>query len=137
VIEDAFGISGTAPAVDMRWAASFITEHSAKKRVEIGYLGEDALGGCYRKINGEVPLDGAMIPFCIEAWVGAKRAAKDDDTDFTVHPLINRSFALAELTGFADSNGCCCGAAVSTFGSSGQSGRNTTSTSASSLPICG
>jgi hypothetical protein len=52
-----------------------------------------------------VSLDGALIPFCVEAWIAASHADKDDNPYLVFHPLINRSFALAKITGYADSTG--------------------------------
>jgi hypothetical protein len=77
----------------------------AAKPVIIGSIGEDALGGFYRKIEDTVLIEGAIIPVCVEAWVDCTHVDKGEDGFFRFSPIINRGIALAELTHFADSEG--------------------------------
>jgi len=102
VIADAFGIIGTEPEKTLEWAAQFIAQHPAACS-NIGEIGEEPIGGHYRKVTGQTVIDGATIPFCIEAWVTAK--AVDEATYTATHPLLNRSLCLARLYGHADSTG--------------------------------
>ena len=102
VIADAFGITGTQPEKTLEWAAQFIAQHSARGG-NVGEIGEEVIGGHYRKVTGQTVIDGATIPFCIEAWVTAK--AVDEVTYTTTHPLLNRSLCLARLYSLADSTG--------------------------------
>jgi hypothetical protein len=104
VIADAFGITGTQPEKTLEWAAQFIAQHPAA-RSDIGEIGEEAIGGHYRKVTGQAVIDGATVPFCVEAWVTAETVEKDEDTFTATHPLLNRSPCLAWLYGHADSTG--------------------------------
>jgi hypothetical protein len=82
VIEDAFAISDTEPAADLSWTAAFIADHATGARESngaIGELGENAIGGYYGKAARSLMLDGALIPFCVETWVRAEHAGKDDN----------------------------------------------------------
>ena len=105
VIADAFGIAGTAPEADLDWATKFIADHPPAGNINIGSISEDAIGGHYRKISGRALIDGAAIPYCVEAWVTAKAAEKDEETYLASHPLLNRSPTLASIIGYADSTG--------------------------------
>ena len=98
VIADAFGITGTQPEKTLEWAAQFIAQHPAA-RSDIGEIGEEAIGGHYRKVTGQAVIDGATVPFCVEAWVTAETVEKDEDTVTVAHPLLNRSLCLARLYG--------------------------------------
>jgi hypothetical protein len=73
--------------------------------VDIGELGESTFNGYYRKVQSTATIEGATIPFTIEAWVDCEPGENDDNTHFYWHPLINRSLALAKLTWHADSQG--------------------------------
>jgi hypothetical protein len=68
-------------------------------------IGETAVPFCYRIIRGTIEIDGAVIPFCVEAWVGANNAERDEGTAYMFHPFINRTLTLANLTYWADSAG--------------------------------
>jgi hypothetical protein len=70
----------------------------------IGEIGHVFLG-CYRIVHGTALIDEAATPFCIEAWVGAETADKDENTGWLIHPYINRTKTLALLTYWADSAG--------------------------------
>ena len=104
VIADAFGITGTQPEKTLEWAAQFIAQHSARGG-NVGEIGAEVIGGHYRKVTGQTVIDGATVPFCVEAWVTAETVEKDENTYTTAHPLLNRSPCLAPLYGHADSTG--------------------------------
>jgi hypothetical protein len=104
VIEDAFGIAGTEPDLSVDWAARFLDEH-ASGATAIGHLGKDALAGRYAKAEGMANLDDAHIPFCVEAWISAETAERDEETSFWFYPLLNRSPSLARLIYHSDSAG--------------------------------
>jgi len=67
------------------------------KHVSIGSIGEEFLGGYYRKVEDEATIEGAGIPVCVEAWIDCKHAEKDSRTWDTFSPIINRGISLAEL----------------------------------------
>jgi hypothetical protein len=73
--------------------------------VDIGELGEGAFSSYYRKVQGTATIEGATIPFSVEAWVDCEPVENGEDTYTYWHPLINRSLALAKLTWHADSQG--------------------------------
>jgi hypothetical protein len=52
-----------------------------------------------------VTIDGATLPYTVEAWITADRAAPSDETSYVFHPLLNRSPTLALLHYHADSRG--------------------------------
>jgi hypothetical protein len=106
VIEDAFGIAGSDATPTLDWAAGFIEQHPAPAQEDVGELGEDAFpGSYYRKVTGRAAINGAMIPFTVEAWVEAEAAEKDTNTRYHFHPLLNCSFTLATLNYNAGSDG--------------------------------
>ena len=104
VIADAFA-STDSPENTVQWTARFITEHPAPARLDIGEIGAAADGGYYRKVTGQAMLDGAAIPYCVEAWASATTMDKDRSFQCEFHPLLNRSPALATMIGYADSTG--------------------------------
>src|SRR5262249_661702 len=59
----------------------------------------------YRRVTSTATVDGAEIPFCVEAWVTAETMEKGEDSYSVCHPLINRSPAIARLSAYADSTG--------------------------------
>jgi hypothetical protein len=59
----------------------------------------------YHLVNAVANIDGAEIPFCVEAWVSCKHAKKGEKTRGHLFPIINRSHALAYLTTSANSVG--------------------------------
>lgn len=75
------------------------------RHLTTGWIGHDFFDGCYRHITDTATIDGAAIPFCIEAWVQCEPAEKADELVFGFLPLINRSAALARLHHYSDSAG--------------------------------
>jgi hypothetical protein len=65
----------------------------------------DVFDGCYRIVRGTAQIDEATIPFCVEAWVEAETADRNEGTSYTFHPFMNRTHTLARLTYWADSAG--------------------------------
>jgi hypothetical protein len=94
ITEDVFGIG--VDDIDLLPITPFY-------RVDIGQIG-DVFAGCYRIVHGTADIDQAGIPFCVEAWVEADNAEKNEGT-YTFHPFINRTHTLARLTHWADSAG--------------------------------
>jgi hypothetical protein len=106
VVADVFGITGTTPEVTLAWAKSFIARHREQATEAIGQIGpHNALGSYYRKVTGQVEIDGATIPYCVEAWADAEHAEKEANTAYYVRPFLNRSPTLARLIVHADSTG--------------------------------
>jgi hypothetical protein len=71
----------------------------------IGKIG-DVLRGCYRIVHSTAEIDGAAVPYCVEAWVSAENIAKDQDNyRYRFCPFINRTKTLGHLTFWADSAG--------------------------------
>jgi hypothetical protein len=69
-------------------------------------IGADFFGDrCYHLVRGHANIDGAEIPFCVEAWISCRVAKRDDETRFSTEPFINRSPALARLNYTSDSIG--------------------------------
>jgi hypothetical protein len=69
-------------------------------------IGETAVPFCYRIIRGTTEIEGAAIPFCVEAWVDANTADSEGDDDiYTFSPFINRTLTLAQLSFWADREG--------------------------------
>jgi hypothetical protein len=64
-----------------------------------------AFGGYYHRVHGHANIDGAEIPFCVEAWISCRVAKREDETRFYMEPFINRSPALARLNYAPDSLG--------------------------------
>ena len=48
-------------------------------------IGEDAFDGVYRRVAGDVVIDGVVMPAIVEAWVTAGRVSRRDDADATLH----------------------------------------------------
>ena len=71
---------------------------------DIGHIG-DFFSGCYRIEYGTTEIDGAAVPFCVEAWVEAESMDKGENCRWYMHPYINRTKTLARLTHWADSTG--------------------------------
>jgi hypothetical protein len=105
VISDVFGITAAVTKPSERWAAAFINQAPRHPDPRIGEIGSDAIDGEYSARTGTVEINGAQIPYCVEAWVSAEMAGKDDNTRIALHPLLNRSPTLALLYGHADSTG--------------------------------
>jgi hypothetical protein len=83
----------------------FGTTDPVDKPVNIGELGEDAFGGYYHKVSGTATIEGAAIPFTVEAWIYCERVENGDNTSFILYPLIDRSSSLAFIRYHADSAG--------------------------------
>jgi hypothetical protein len=75
------------------------------KPVKIGHLGEETLPGEYARADGEVTIGDARIPYCVEAWVVAECAEREDETAWFSPVILNRSVSLAEVHGNSDSIG--------------------------------
>jgi hypothetical protein len=74
--------------------------------VKIGSLGAAVYSSRqYHLGNAVANIDGAEIPFCVEAWVYCKHAKKGERASGHLFPMINRSHALAHLTTSANSSG--------------------------------
>jgi hypothetical protein len=105
VVEEVFGISGEAVEPTIEWAELFIAQHPAPARLDIGEIGEEPLGGYYRKVASQTVIDDAVVPFCVEVWVNAERMERDEDVSCRFNPLLNRSPTLASMFAYADSTG--------------------------------
>jgi len=102
VVGEVFGLTVKPFEPTTAWAEAFIRQHDSGTRDAIGELGEDAIGGHYKPITGSTVIDGAVIPFCVEAWVTAVAMERGEDYYTPFNPLINRSPALAELRAYAN-----------------------------------
>jgi hypothetical protein len=106
VVEDVFGIIDADARATLEWAADFIARHPPPRREEIGEIGERArLDGYHHKVTGHVTIDGAMIPYTVEAWAAANAIEKGEDNWDILFPFINGSPALVHLHHQADSQG--------------------------------
>jgi hypothetical protein len=103
VIEEVFGVTGVA-LDSPDWPETLIAASPTVPGKDIGELGEAACGGYYRRCGGMATIDGAEIPFCVEAWVTAEALEKESFYSI-FHPLINRSPVLARISAIADSTG--------------------------------
>jgi hypothetical protein len=83
----------------------FGTTTPVDKPVNIGALGEDAFGGYYHRVSGTATIEGATVPFTVEAWIYCERVENGDNTFFIFYPLINRSPSLATIRYHAASGG--------------------------------
>jgi hypothetical protein len=70
----------------------------------IGFIGNEA-DEHYGRADGIARINGAEIPYCIEAWVRCQHADKDTHTEGEVELMVNRSLAIASLEYSADSYG--------------------------------
>jgi hypothetical protein len=104
VVAEVFNVSGETPQTTLEWAAGFIAKRPPP-RLDIGEIGAQAVKGYYRKVTGQTFIDQAKIPYCVECWVVAKTVTKEEGTGFLFYPWLNRSPALAQINGFADSRG--------------------------------
>jgi hypothetical protein len=68
-------------------ADATISEH-ATSTCDIGAIGEDTIGGYYRKITGFAEFDGAGVPFCAEAWAAARAAREGRRNLFRLSPPL-------------------------------------------------
>ena len=75
----------------------FGTTAPADMPVDIGAVGAHTFRGYYHKVQGTSTIEGATVPFTVEAWVSCKHVENGEDTDFYWHPLINRTLALAKF----------------------------------------
>jgi hypothetical protein len=73
--------------------------------VDIGALGENAFGGYYRRVQSTTTIEGATVPFTVEAWVDCDHVENGENTGFYWHPLINRSLTISKFNYTADSTG--------------------------------
>jgi len=83
----------------------FGTTAPADMPVDIGAVGAHTFRGYYHKVQGTSTIEGATVPFTVEAWVSCKHVENGEDTDFYWHPLINRTLALAKFYYSANSQG--------------------------------
>jgi hypothetical protein len=104
VIEEVFRIADVAPD-SPDWAETLIAASATLRGKDIGELGEAAFPGCYRRRCDMTTIDGAEIPFCVEAWALARAMEKGEDSYTQFHPLINRSNAVAKVDAYANSTG--------------------------------
>ena len=79
---------------------------AAEEPVDIGCIGpRNRLGDHYAHAVGEAAIEGALIPFSVECWASCSRAEGRGDGDAQIELWLNRSPSLAEIVGYADSDG--------------------------------
>jgi hypothetical protein len=83
----------------------FGTTEPTDEPVDIGSLGESAFGGYYHKVSGTATIEGATVPFTVEAWIDCDHVENGTNTDFCWHPLVNRSLTISKFFYSADSTG--------------------------------
>jgi hypothetical protein len=71
----------------------------------IGNIGPEAFFGThYAKEVGVVDLDGAELPYCVEAWADYQRPVQKGNGRLSCDLLVNRSMTATKLHGFLTSN---------------------------------
>ena len=86
-------------------AAAIAIMHANPGRVKaLSGIGEDPrIPGIYRRVTGNVDIDGVTMPAIVEAWVEADRVARRDDADVSFALLlVNRTPPLAPYSGNMD-----------------------------------
>jgi hypothetical protein len=71
----------------------------------IGHIGPEAFAGThYAKELGVARLDGAELPYCIEAWARCQRPVRKGNGRFNCDLLVNRSMTATKLHGISALN---------------------------------
>jgi hypothetical protein len=117
VVRDIFGIKHADPRLareltraevsalhDRLLAAATLSEEPLD---HIGRIGEvfGVYDAWYGESSGVANIDGAMLPYCVEAWASCRKAEQGDQAQDDVQLLVNRSVMISNLNYEANSNG--------------------------------